>query len=98
MNEDGKQQITFETEGDIHDDIKVLVSEINKKIKSDSPEMLYINGFNSMYALFEDTYTKNVKLLEYCQEMNAQVVLNASKIQAILDITSKDKDQMKKIK
>lgn len=98
MNDDGKKQITFETEGDIHEDIKVLVNELNKKIKSDSPEMLYINGFNKMFAVFDDTYTKNVKLLEICQEMNAQVVLNASKIQAILDITSKDKDQMKNLK
>ncbi|KAK8841158.1 hypothetical protein M9Y10_027358 [Tritrichomonas musculus] len=98
MTDGDKQQITFETEGDIHEDIKVLVAEINKNIKPDSPEMLYLNGVNKMFALFEDTYAKNVKLLETCQEMNAQVVINASKIQAILAITSKDKDQMKTLK
>ena len=49
MNDDGKKQITFETEGDIHEDIKVLVAEINKNIKPDSPEMLYLNGVNKLF-------------------------------------------------
>ncbi|OHT11953.1 hypothetical protein TRFO_18441 [Tritrichomonas foetus] len=93
-----KQQISFETESDIYDEIKGLVDQINRENSQDSKEGSYIFGVNSMFALFEESYAKNVKLLEKCQEMNAQVIINASKIQTILDVTDKDKNTMKTLK
>lgn len=90
--------ISFETEGDLHEEIKSLVEQINKESAPDSPESNYLIGLNSMYAQFEDSYTKNIKLLERCQDLNAQIIMNTSKIKTILDVTSKDQETMKELK
>ena len=93
-----KPDITFETESDIHDEVKSLVDKINSEFSPNDPKSAYLVNINAMFQLFEEIYAKNVKLLSVCQEMNAQVIVNASKIKAILKVTEDGKDDLRSLK
>lgn len=95
---EGKGMPTFESEGDLHEEIAIMLEGIQRDAEG-SPELQrYITGINDMYRLFDNTYKKNVELLQKCQEYTANVVLNASKIKAILNATLNNKDNLDDLK
>lgn len=93
-----KAQITFETENDLHDEMKIIMDSLNSAIQSSPDLQPYVYKLKKMMDLYEDTYTKNVRLLENIQDMNSQILLIASKIQTIHKSTNTDKDSLKKLK
>ncbi|EAX92560.1 hypothetical protein TVAG_362010 [Trichomonas vaginalis G3] len=89
---------TFESEGDQHEEIALMLEEVQRDAENTPELQRYITGINDMYRFFDNTYRKNVELLQKCQEQTANVVLNASKIKAILNATLNNKDNLDELK
>lgn len=98
QKKDSKPQITFETESELHDAMEVVIKNINEDTAPDAPYKPYVIGLNQMFHFFEDLYNKNVSLLETVQEMNAVIVMNATKVQLIHQTTDLDVDNLSKLK
>ena len=81
-----KEEITFESEGNLFEEISASVRDITSIAESDNPAAPYLLSFMATFKFFDQIYHRNVRLLEMIQEMNTTVVSNASKIQAIFMI------------
>lgn len=98
MSKEPEKPINFDTVEEAHEEIKALVDEINQTIGQDSDAAVYLASVADMHRFFEDTYSKNMRLLETCQEYNAQVIAYATKIKTLLDISESDRSTMKQMK
>ncbi|EAY19128.1 hypothetical protein TVAG_190220 [Trichomonas vaginalis G3] len=95
---DEKFNISFETEGSLSEEVEAIVKDIESNSADDPKIAKYLFGFRKTYELFHEIYHKNVTLLEKTQEMNAHIITNATKIKAILDAATKDKDSLNDLK
>lgn len=93
-----KVVISFETEGSLSEEVEAIVKDIETNSADDPKIQKYLLGFRKTYELFHEIYHKNVLLLEKTQEMNAHIITNATKIKAILDVATKDKDSLSDLK
>jgi len=98
MKSSEKVSISFETEGDLLEDIKASFSQIQELTEQYPSCKRYLAGINDMFSFFQTTYEKNVKLLEKCQELNTSIVINASKIQMIMNSTHSTADSIANLK
>jgi len=98
MEKEEKTQISFESEGNIHEEIAQMISKVNEAMQNNNTSASYLRSMNDMFRFFDDLYKNNISLLEKCHEYSAMVVLNASKIKAILSVTNQDKDVLQKLK
>lgn len=93
-----KAPITFESESQVSEEIQCIINQLNEDAQGDQLIEQYLFGLNQMYTFFQDSYKRNVHLLEIVQEMNALIVTNASKIQLIAKTTSTDQNSLSKLK
>ncbi|OHS95380.1 hypothetical protein TRFO_10511 [Tritrichomonas foetus] len=97
-NEKEKHKITFETESDLNDSITQVVADLNEICSKDDHLEQYVYGINQMFDMFSDIYRRNVRLLEKVQDLNTQIVVNASKVSMISKTTDQDKDSLNQLK
>ena len=98
MKNTGKQQISFESEGVIMEEAKASFSSLIDILKKDETYAKYQFHITKMFDFFKEEYEKNMKLLSYAQEMNAQIVLTASKINVIRNSTFADAESLSNLK
>lgn len=89
---------TLETEGDLHEEVTRVIERLLNEITPDNPCAKYMKRLSDMYHFFKECHQKNVKLLEKCNEKSASILINASKINAILNTTKNDKKNMSELK
>lgn len=90
--------ITLDSESKLYEDISAMVNRIEEEVTPDDPAHKYLSHFRRTFEIFSSIYKKNISLIEKAQIMGNNLVSNASKIKAILDITSKDKECLSKLK
>ena len=93
-----KPPITFETEEELNDEIKIVIADLNAITSKDEKLEPLAEDIGKMYALFTDAYHKNIKLLEALQEMNTSVVYNAARIQLLTKSVNSDQTDLSKLK
>ena len=96
---DSKQPlISFDTEGEIYEEVRILAQQVSDEIPDDSPYYSLKVAFNKDLNLYQIAYQKNQLLLEKCDQFSAQVVQAASKISSILRAAKEDDEKLKKFK
>ena len=93
-----KNVISFETEGEVHEEAQALLNEVESYVNEDMPEYKFIAGFRKTADLETDVYKKNLRLLEKAQEMNKIIITNAQKVKTIFELVSKDNNSLEKLK
>lgn len=92
--------LKLESEEHLHKEIEEAVQEINELHslqKDDSSLAPYLQKFNETFDFFDDCYNRNVKLLQYCQELNSIMIMNASKIQETINYTDESANTLKSL-
>ena len=90
--------ISFETEGDILEEANSAFHVLISTLEEEPSFAKYKFGIVKMFDFFKEEYDKNVKLLIACQEKNAQIVVNATKINMIQKSTFADAENLHKLK
>ena len=90
--------ISFETEGDVLEEAKSAFNTLISTLEGEPSFAKYKFGIVKMFDFFKEEYDKNVKLLIACQEKNAQIVINATKINMIQKSTFSDAENLHKLK
>ena len=93
-----KHQITFESEGETHEEAQAILKEVESYISEDSPEFKFFFDFQKTADFENEIYNKNLRLLEKAQEMNKVIITNAQKVKTIFEIASKDGESLTKLK
>lgn len=93
-----KPPITFETEEELNDEIKVVVNDLTTQAAKDPKLEPFLEDISKMYTFFSSAYHKNIRLLEALQEMNTSVVLNAARIQLLTKSVNGDHTDLSKLK
>lgn len=94
----GKTLISFETEGGVLEEAKAAFNSMAEVFTKEKSYQKYQYGIQKMFDFFKDDYDKNIKLLTMVQEMNAQIVFNATKINLIMKSTYSDSESLTKLK
>lgn len=94
----GKTPISFETEGGVLEEAKAAFNSMAEVFTKEKSYQKYQYGIQKMFDFFKDDYDKNIKLLTMVQEMNAQIVFNATKINLIMKSTYSDSESLTKLK
>ncbi|OHS99267.1 hypothetical protein TRFO_08523 [Tritrichomonas foetus] len=79
----------------LHAIIRDSINKLNSEVSVDDSAYPHLSGLNQMYRLFENTYTKNLTLIELCQSMNDDVITQVSQISGSLN-ESNDSQQLLK--
>jgi chromosome segregation ATPase len=98
MTQPIEKAITFDTEGEEYEAVRIRVEELNKSLPIHSDIRYYLPELNKAWEFFHRTYNKNIKLLNRIQDASAQIVMHAGKIKAILDSTKSDRTTVSKLK
>jgi hypothetical protein len=93
-----KFAITFDTESDIFEEIKAVITRMDIAIPDDSPFIAHKNRFDEVVNFFLMIYRKNQALLQKIQDMNVIAASNAAKTSTILRIIREDGDAIEKYK
>lgn len=89
---------TLIPETDLHEQITEAVQNINSEITPDNPIAPYLSTFNTMFQLFDEAYERNLKLVQFCREMNSTVIANANKISNLVKYTGENKTDFESLR
>ncbi|OHT09766.1 hypothetical protein TRFO_21189 [Tritrichomonas foetus] len=88
----------FTADSDLHSHISDAVQQLNSEITDDNPATPYLATYNKMFYLFDEAYQRNLKLVQFCREMNSVVIVNANKISDILKYTTENRNILETLK
>ena len=84
----------MESEDELRTEVAAIVDSANAWISSDDPAARYLDGFNKMFQLFDDTHKKNTELFDCCQAMNRELLRRARQVTGIMHETEVGKDSL----
>ena len=82
----------------IHSELQKYREIINKESNEETPEQPFLKSYNELFDFFEETYNKNMKLLEILQDKNTEIIKSAATAKKVINSNDSNSNEIQKLK